>query len=387
MCLKKITGLKFMKLIDTHFLWTEQHSKRIKIRLTVQKEINGQVTLEQTFDVEFVEVYTQCDDCKKEFTPHTWKAMVQVRQKAVSKKTFLYLEQLLLKNNMHKKCIKISSAPEGMDFFFRNKSHAQTLVDFLGAIVPSIKKESKELISHNSKDNTYNYKFTMYLEIPRVCKDDLLILPRKVTKEVGGANSIAICYKVGSQIHLYDTVTLKRFELNANMWFNNDPDIKVVPFKGNETEFYVVDIYQDKDSKMSFNHSFAQIELRFAHLVVRRSSDSKEFNCITHMGHILKHGDTVLGYDLTALNSSDELSTLDNQKYVPDVIIIRKTYPKGNRIWKLKRMEVEEGLEVAKPSKKQKQAMADGDKDLNDFCEDIEQNKFLRSKINLYRVS
>lgn len=32
-----------------------------------------------------------------EYTPHTWKAMVQVRQRAPHKKTFLYLEQLMLK--------------------------------------------------------------------------------------------------------------------------------------------------------------------------------------------------------------------------------------------------------------------------------------------------
>ena len=386
MCLKKITGLKFMKLINTHFLWSEQHSKRIKVRLQVQKEINGQVTLEQTFDVEFTEVYTQCDDCKKEFTPHTWKAMVQVRQKAVSKKTFLYLEQLMLRNNMHRKCIKIASMPEGMDFFFKNKANAQTLVDFISGLLPNVKRESKELISHNSKDNTYNYKYTIYLELPKVCKDDLVILPKRLCREVGGANALAVCYKVGSRIHLFDPITFKIFEINCNMWFNCEGDIKLIPFKGNETEFYVVDIYQDHDKKQSFNNSFSNIEVRFAHMVVRRSSDSKEFTCVTQLGHILKHGDTVLGYDLTGLNSNEELSTLENQKYLPDVLVIRKTYPKGGRIWKLKRMEIEEGLENAKPSKKQKLNALEGDKDMNDFCEEIEQNKFIRAKMNLYRV-
>ena len=29
--------------------------------------------------LEFEEVYTQCDDCKKQFTPHTWVAQVQIR--------------------------------------------------------------------------------------------------------------------------------------------------------------------------------------------------------------------------------------------------------------------------------------------------------------------
>lgn len=386
MCLKKITGLKFMRLVNAHFLWTEAHSKRLKLRLTVQKEISGQVTLEQTFDTEFTEIYTQCDECKKEFTPHTWKAMVQVRQKAESKKTFLYLEQLMIRHGMHKKCIKIESMPEGMDFYFKSKAHAQALVDFVGGLFPTIRRESKELVSHNTKDNTYNYKYSMYVELPRVCKDDLVILPKKLCREVvGGANSLAVCYKVGTRIHLFDPVTFKIFELNSNVWFNHEADIKVIPFRTNESEFYVVDIYQDQDKKVSFTNSFANIEVRFAHLLVRRASDSQEFTCITQLGHILKHGDTVLGYDLTALNC-EELTNLDNQKYLPDVLIMRKTYPKGERIWKLRRLEVEEGkLEVKNPSRKQKQAAKEGDKDLQDFYEEIEQNKVIRSKINLYR--
>lgn len=385
MCLKKVTGLKFMKLMDAHFLWTEAHSKRLKVRLTVRKEVSGQVTLEQTFDVEFTEVYTQCDDCKREFTPHTWKAMVQVRQRADSKRTFLYLEQLLLKVGLHKKCLKITSMPEGMDFFFRNKANAQALVDYIDSLFPTIKRESKELVSHNSKNNTYNYKYTMYVELPRVCKDDLVVLPKKLCKEaVGGANALAVCYKVGTRIHLFDPVTFKIFELNGNVWFNHEADIKVIPFRSNETEFYVVDIYRDEGKKAQFTNSFSNIEIRFAHLVVRRASDNKEFTCVTQMGHILKHGDTVLGYDMSSL-ACEELSNMDNQKYLPDVLVMRKTYPKGERIWKLERMEVEEGLEVKNPSKKQKQAAKLGDKDLQDFYEEIEQNKGIRTKINLYR--
>ena len=95
-CLKKISGLKKLKLIDAQFLWTEAHARRTKVQLVVQKEIGNGIALQQTFEVEFYEVYTQCDDCKKDFTPHTWKACVQVRQKTANKKTFFYLEQLML---------------------------------------------------------------------------------------------------------------------------------------------------------------------------------------------------------------------------------------------------------------------------------------------------
>lgn len=35
LCLKKIKGLEKVKLIDSAFLYTEPHSRRIRIRLTI----------------------------------------------------------------------------------------------------------------------------------------------------------------------------------------------------------------------------------------------------------------------------------------------------------------------------------------------------------------
>ena len=35
-------------------------------------------SVQQSFVVEFEEYYQQCDDCKKEYTPHTWNGLVQV---------------------------------------------------------------------------------------------------------------------------------------------------------------------------------------------------------------------------------------------------------------------------------------------------------------------
>jgi nonsense-mediated mRNA decay protein 3 len=47
------------------FIWTEPHAKRIKVKLTIEKELNNKTKMEQTFITEFIEVYMQCDDCKK----------------------------------------------------------------------------------------------------------------------------------------------------------------------------------------------------------------------------------------------------------------------------------------------------------------------------------
>lgn len=185
MCLKKLAGLQKLKLLEANFIWSEEHSKRIFLKIKVQKDLNDKVSIQQSFKAEFKEIYTQCDDCKKEFTPHTWKALVQVRQKVVNKKTFLRLEQLLLKTDLHKTAIKIEEQPFGLDFFFAQKNHAQKFLEFFDSHVPHKNKISKELVSHDTKNATYNYKYTFYVEIPKINKDDLVVLPKKLRKENG----------------------------------------------------------------------------------------------------------------------------------------------------------------------------------------------------------
>lgn len=38
-CLKKLKGLQKVRLIDAGFIWTEPHSKRLRVKLTIQKEV------------------------------------------------------------------------------------------------------------------------------------------------------------------------------------------------------------------------------------------------------------------------------------------------------------------------------------------------------------
>ena len=117
LCLSKIKGLNKIKVIDSSFIWTEPHSKIIKIKLTIQKEID-KILVSTSFIVEFKEEWIQCEDCAKTFTPHIWKCSVQIRQKVNHKRTFLYLEQLILKHKTYTKAINIKEQNEGVDFFF-----------------------------------------------------------------------------------------------------------------------------------------------------------------------------------------------------------------------------------------------------------------------------
>lgn len=376
-CLKKIKGINKMKIIEAGFMYTEEHSKRIRVKLTVQKEVMNDIKLQQSFEVEFTEVYTQCDDCKKDFTPHTWMACVQLRQRTDNRKTFFFLEQLLLKHGIHKKASKISAEKWGIDFFFTKRGAAVKLMEFVQAVLPTQTKESKELVSHNVHSAEFNYKFTTFIEIPKICKDDLVILPKKLCKEFGGMNNLSVCYKIGNMIHLYDPITLKKVEMTPAQYFCYQNDFKIIQFRSNETEFFISDITLDQSPKMSADSTFSNINRRFARAEVTRASDYQQFSCTTHLGHILSHGDTVLGYDLTTINC-EELNELDNQKFIPDVILIRKIYPeRKKRIWKLNRMQIETE-DVEKATKPEEEA-----KQFEEFMIELEQDKHMRSRVNL----
>lgn len=62
--------------------------------------------------------------------------MVQVRQKVEHKRTFLYLEQLILKYNAHKDTINIKEVKDGIDLYYSQRAHAIKMSEFLNAVVP-----------------------------------------------------------------------------------------------------------------------------------------------------------------------------------------------------------------------------------------------------------
>lgn len=107
LCLKKLKGLNRLKLVDASFVWTEPHSKRIKVKLTVHGEVIGGTVLQQVFVVEYIVNHQMCNDCHRSEAQDYWRALVQVRQKAENKKTFFYLEQLILKHKAHENTLGI----------------------------------------------------------------------------------------------------------------------------------------------------------------------------------------------------------------------------------------------------------------------------------------
>lgn len=143
LCLKNVSGLNKnassedkVRLIDASWIWTEPHSMRLKVRLTVQKEVQSGTILQQSFVVEFIVRNQQCVECQAEFRTGSWKSLVQVRQRVSHKRTFLYLEQLILKHGAHRGALNIETFRDGMDFYFPDKSKAARFMSFLESVVP-----------------------------------------------------------------------------------------------------------------------------------------------------------------------------------------------------------------------------------------------------------
>lgn len=126
-----------------------------------------------------------------------------------------------------------------------------------------------------------------------------------------------------------------------------------------------------------------------AECVVARERDfgvnDVQFTCLTHLGGLLQTGDTVLGYDLTNtnFNMDDEDEGSLAKLSVPDVILVRKCYErKGERSWKLKKLETEKGED--KESGK-KGGREDYDADMEDFMQQVEADREFRQQMNIYR--
>ncbi len=67
--------------MDAGFIWTEPHSRRLKVKLTIQAEVMNGAILQQTFVVEYVVEPHMCMDCTRANTnSNVWTACAQVGQ-------------------------------------------------------------------------------------------------------------------------------------------------------------------------------------------------------------------------------------------------------------------------------------------------------------------
>ncbi|KAF9588485.1 hypothetical protein IFM89_011685 [Coptis chinensis] len=219
-CIKRLKNLSKVRLVNAEFVWTEPHSKRIKVKLNVQKEVLNGVKLEQAYITEYVVTDHMCESCSRvQANPDQWVAAVQLPQHVSHRRLLFYLEQLILKHDAAVRAIKINQMDEDIDFFFSSRSHALKFLEFMGKVVPIKSRNDKQLVSHDTKSNDYNYKHTFSVEICPVCREDLVCLPPKVVVGLGNLGPLVLCAKVTNNIVLVDPFTLRHVFLDADQYW------------------------------------------------------------------------------------------------------------------------------------------------------------------------
>lgn len=117
---------------------------------------------------------------------------------------------------------------------------------------------------------------------------------------------------------------------------------------------------------------------------------------VSHLGHILRAGDTVLGYDVSSANLPEGEATGELRGSLPDVVLVRKVYPrnddregggggKRDRHWKLGELEKDGGDGGGGGGVSEKRDEAAAEKDYERFLQQLESDKDMRRQVNLYK--
>ena len=400
LCLSKIKGLNKVQVIDSSFVWTEPHSKEIKVKITIQKELNKSL-ISTSFIITFKEDWTQCEDCKKTFTPHIWRAVVQLRQKVNHKRTFLFLEQVILKHKAQSKALNIKEHPEGVDFYFSNRAQANSFCSFIHEFLPCQSKTSRQLISVDEKSNEAEYKESFRLEIAPICQDDLVILNEDNYKKLGSIGPVLLCYKQIKSLKFIDPITFETLDLDNNTYWRyelksyidrkclseflilsveEDIDYKKLAEKDKSTRIIkkIVNNKKQKVKKMELDNDsninitlnetknsiksnmtnsskymerlekkLEEKKIKIVNVKCIRNSEKEENKEIietrSFLGRKMHPGDIYYGYDLTRINLSDENEEFLSKKKgkIPDIILVKKKYNNYRRIFKLKHLKMD----------------------------------------------
>lgn len=382
LCLSKIKGLNRVKLVDAGFVWTEPHSRRIKVKLTVQGEVMGSAILQQVFIVEFTVNHQMCSDCHRSEAQDFWRCIVQVRQKTACKKTFYYLEQLILKHKAHEHTLDIKQIHDGLDFFFATEQHARKMVSFLTAVLPCRTEQSKKLQSHDMHSNIYNYKITYSVEIVPVSRNSLVCLSKSSCGQLGNISPLCLVNKYSSHIHLIDPTTAQIAEVDATGYWRNPFHNICEP--NHLTEFVIMDLEIITDKNRRFFPGMGTVSTKhvLADAWVVKASELGSDNTVftrTHLGHILKPGDSALGYCVSEANINDDNFNKLKGESIPDVVLVKKVFTdrdtrKRKRRWQLKHLPISEAAHPYTDNK-----------DYDDFLAELEEDPTCRQEINIYK--
>ena len=249
------------------------------------------------------------------------------------------------------------------------------------------------------KSNISNYKFTSFVEIVPLCREDLVYLPKSLAKQMSSMSRLALVKNIGPVVQMVDPYSGQQGMLNGTSFWRNQFRPLISAARSRLTRYVVLD-----NTPASFKDGNAAKKTtrrqrnRLSTLTLMREqdmgkTDQQQVVC-SHIGYLCKAGDVVLGYNLQDTNIVDDEAREDlDAGSDTQLVIVRKLYggvARGEldaakqRLWRLERLDVEISDDMRKGSKRKDGQELD-DNDEEDFLRELEADRDMRSRVNLYK--
>ena len=197
------------KLIDGDFIWTEPHSRRVKMRIVVEAELGGSAgKLRQEVTVTFVVRSRMCPMCTRAGTGlGNWTVEVQLRQHGTAKQRTLHrLEAEIARENAQREATELSIVKGiGIDFRFPSARGAKNLIKFVQSRAPA------RVTTSRAKGGTAHYlskgmtcRVIHLVDVAPICRGDLVVLPLECKLSGGqrpAACRLALCVRASAALH------------------------------------------------------------------------------------------------------------------------------------------------------------------------------------------
>ena len=361
LCLKKLPST--IKIIDAKFLFTEPHSKRLRVQVTYVREDFHGTMLRQSSIVTYIVKTVQCKTCQELATPNRdhWKAIVQLRQHSESKRTMFWIEQQLITHGAAASATAVERKPDGLDFQFKDKSSAEKLISFIKGIIPIEVKQSNTVKGQDLVNMQYDTRFTYSLKCPAVSREDLVLLPKKIFDSTGRQSPLCIVTKIGRGIKFTNPFTGHTFVVDGKTFLS----LPFEPLISHERLVKFAILSKDIVGKNG-EYTIADFELT--------DVDTYEERVIvrSYLGGLLNEGDLCTAYDLRCESFTDESERALKKLKFERVIITGKSH------------EPREGAKKKKYHVKTlAPTMKEDEKAIDDFLDEIEDNPEIAEGITL----
>ena len=176
-----------------------------------------------------------------------------------------------------------------------------------------------------------------------------MVLPPKLAQNLGDIARLSLVQRVLNHLHLMDPLTGQTADLSVEKYHRYGQDFRALLSAGRLQEFMVLGaepvLPPSKTSApqrtKAARHRLAEVEVA---LMADLGQNDTRYRTTTHLGHILRAGDTVLGYLLAKASFNSEAADELAGKLragLPDVVLVRKVYDGGKRRkkigdWRLK---------------------------------------------------